>query len=73
MGHSRCTQGMSSCCATRSAANLHQLRDFMEGIVEAESEDGTELEADSFEILKQAPLIGDDKFKLEIGTSPCAL
>ncbi|KAF7290979.1 BTB domain-containing protein [Mycena chlorophos] len=44
--------------------DVHKLRDFVEGIVE--SEDGAELEADSFEVLKGAPLIGDDKFKLEI-------
>ncbi|KAJ7068532.1 hypothetical protein C8F01DRAFT_613074 [Mycena amicta] len=44
--------------------DVHKLRDFVEGI--AEPEDGSELEVDNFEILKQAPLIGDDKFKLEI-------
>jgi hypothetical protein len=27
------------------------------------------LEAESFEVLKQAPLLGEDKFKLEIGAS----
>ncbi|KAF7332287.1 BTB domain-containing protein [Mycena kentingensis (nom. inval.)] len=44
--------------------DVHKLRDFVEGI--AEAEEGSELEAESFEILKQAPLLGDEKFKLEI-------
>jgi hypothetical protein len=37
------------------------LRNFVEG------EDATEEESSDFEILKQSPVLGDNKFKLEIG------
>jgi hypothetical protein len=47
------------------------LRDFVEGVESepdtTEDEQGSAIGPDNFEILKQAPLIGDDKFKLEIG------
>ncbi|KAJ7167467.1 hypothetical protein C8R46DRAFT_1093094 [Mycena filopes] len=58
--------------------DVHKLRDFVEGVelepeVEAESTDdelGSTVGPDNFEILKQAPLIGDEKFKLEITCAP---
>ena len=40
--------------------DVHKLRDFVEG-VEPQDDDG------NFEILKQSPVLGDNKFKLEIG------
>lgn len=40
--------------------DVHKLRDFVEGV---ESQDGD----GDFEILKQSPVLGDNKFKLEIG------
>ncbi|KAJ6490316.1 hypothetical protein C8R47DRAFT_1124207 [Mycena vitilis] len=51
--------------------DVHKLRDFVEGVEpynpeEVDDQEGSTVGADNFEILKQAPLIGDDKFKLEI-------
>ncbi|KAF8195607.1 hypothetical protein K438DRAFT_1826207 [Mycena galopus ATCC 62051] len=48
--------------------DVHKLRDFVEGVQAdtTEDEDGSAVGPDDFEILKLAPLIGDDKFKLEI-------
>jgi hypothetical protein len=40
------------------------LRDFVEGVQSDTTED--EEVSDDFELLKLCPLIGDDKFKLEI-------
>lgn len=40
--------------------DVHKLRDFVEG-VEPQDDDN------NFEILKQSPVLGDNKFKLEIG------
>ncbi|KAK7054185.1 BTB domain-containing protein [Favolaschia claudopus] len=48
--------------------DVHKLRDFVEGVqldTSSEDEDAS-VGPDDFEILKLAPLIGDDKFKLEI-------
>jgi len=39
------------------------LRDLVEGV------DAVEVENPDFEILKQSPMLGDNKFKLEIGMS----
>lgn len=61
--------------------NVRKLREFVEQVPgETETETGTvdengqiseQLEADDFEILKQSPILGDHKFKLEISrTSP---
>ncbi|KAG5648859.1 hypothetical protein DXG03_000208 [Asterophora parasitica] len=41
--------------------HVHKLRDFVEGT------DATETENTDFEILDQSPMMGDNKFKLEIG------
>lgn len=56
--------------------DVHRLRDFVEsaeapGDVPPESDEaeGSPPETDEFEILKETPIIGDGKFKLEIGTS----
>ena len=55
--------------------DVHRLRDYIEnpevsGELAGESEGEAILaETDEFEILKEAPIIGDGKFKLEIGTS----
>ncbi|KAJ6539616.1 hypothetical protein B0H19DRAFT_1179835 [Mycena capillaripes] len=47
--------------------DVHKLRDYVEGVEPESTEDeGSATGPDNFEILKQAPLIGDDKFKLEI-------
>ncbi|KAJ7241893.1 hypothetical protein B0H12DRAFT_1023928 [Mycena haematopus] len=48
--------------------DVSKLRDFVEGVQHdtTEEEDGSAIGLDDFEILKLAPLIGDDKFKLEI-------
>ena len=43
--------------------DVHRLRDLVEGV------DAVEVENPDFEILKQSPMLGDNKFKLEIGTS----
>jgi hypothetical protein len=44
-----------------SVRDVHKLRNCVEG------EDSTEEESSDFEILKQSPVLGDNKFKLEIG------
>ncbi|KAJ7368589.1 hypothetical protein DFH08DRAFT_831764 [Mycena albidolilacea] len=44
--------------------DVHKLRDFVEGVQSDTTED--EEVSDDFELLKLCPLIGDDKFKLEI-------
>lgn len=41
---------------------VHKLRDLVEGTIEIENPD--------FEILKQSPMLGDNKFKLEIAFTP---
>jgi len=49
---------------------VSKLRDFVEGVEPAVHEDGRKAlvsEAGEFEILKQSPILGDHKFKLEIG------
>lgn len=50
--------------------DVHKLRDFVEGVgpTDSEQEGST---PDDFEILKHSPMLGDNKFKLEIGTPPC--
>lgn len=47
--------------------DVSKLKDFVEGpeIVE----DGQESSQDDFEILKESPMMGDGRFKLEIGTA----
>ena len=49
--------------------DVHKLRDYVEGIHSPEVEPGGILrgEAGDFEILSQSPMLGDHKFKLEIG------
>ena len=56
--------------------DVHRLRDFIENPeasddVPGEPDEGdvTSPETDEFEILKETPIIGDGKFKLEIGKS----
>ncbi|KZT74456.1 hypothetical protein DAEQUDRAFT_660076 [Daedalea quercina L-15889] len=55
--------------------DVHRLRDFVENAypsdvaAETEEGDGPSPDTDDFEILKETPIIGDGKFKLEIGTS----
>lgn len=44
--------------------DVHKLRDFVEGV---EPQDDDRAEHGNFEILKQSPVLGDNKFKLEIG------
>ncbi|KAG6910940.1 hypothetical protein DXG01_005994 [Tephrocybe rancida] len=44
--------------------DVHKLRDFVEGV------DGPDIENTEFEILKQSPMLGDNKFKLEIAFTP---
>ncbi|KAH9482784.1 hypothetical protein JR316_0004884 [Psilocybe cubensis] len=49
--------------------DIHKLRDFVEGITSAPLEGGPHLlsaDLGDFEILKQSPVLGDHKFKLEI-------
>ncbi|KAJ7490303.1 hypothetical protein B0H11DRAFT_2009964 [Mycena galericulata] len=47
--------------------DVHKLRDFVEGLEpDNEDEQGTATGPEDFEILKHSPMIGDDKFKLEI-------
>ncbi|KAH9938643.1 uncharacterized protein B0H18DRAFT_968149 [Fomitopsis serialis] len=57
--------------------DVHRLRDFVESpdasddvAGEAEEGEGTSPDADDFEVLKEAPIIGDGKFKLEIAKIP---
>ncbi|OCH94348.1 hypothetical protein OBBRIDRAFT_723203 [Obba rivulosa] len=53
--------------------DLHKLRDFVEATdlpeVAGETSDILESGADTFEILKESPMLGDGKFKLEIAKS----
>ena len=44
-----------------SVRDVHKLRNVVEG------DDSTQEETSDFEILKQSPVLGDNKFKLEIG------
>ncbi|KAJ6628905.1 hypothetical protein B0H10DRAFT_1989764 [Mycena sp. CBHHK59/15] len=52
--------------------DVHKLRDFVEGIEPeiTEDEQGGAAVLEDFEILKESPMIGDDKFKLEIARTP---
>ena len=43
---------------------MSKLRDFIEGTQEPAAE---HLGHDDFEVLKESPMLGDNKFKLEIG------
>jgi hypothetical protein len=45
--------------------DVHKLRDFVEGV--DSPQDNDQAEHGNFEILKQSPVLGDNKFKLEIG------
>lgn len=51
--------------------DVHRLRDFIETSDdvhgEADEGEGASPETDEFEVLKETPIIGDGKFKLEIG------
>jgi hypothetical protein len=52
--------------------DVSKLRDFVEGVEPVAHEDGSPAlvsEAGEFEVLKQSPILGDHKFKLEIGMS----
>jgi hypothetical protein len=59
--------------------HVQKLKEYIEGrsgdTVEGQiAEDEQEIqEREPFEILKHSPMIGDDKFKLEIGTCPLLL
>ncbi|KAJ7653478.1 hypothetical protein B0H17DRAFT_1100681 [Mycena rosella] len=52
--------------------DVHKLRNFVEGAEPDNTEEEQESATgpDDFEILKQSPMIGDDKFKLEIARTP---
>ncbi|KAG6817842.1 hypothetical protein H0H87_001674 [Tephrocybe sp. NHM501043] len=43
--------------------DVHRLRDVVEGVGAPDTENS------DFDILKQSPMLGDNKFKLEIGAS----
>jgi len=47
--------------------DVSKLRDFVEGVVHEDGSQALVSEAGEFEILKQSPILGDHKFKLEIG------
>lgn len=50
--------------------DVHKLRDFVEGVESSTNQDDNDTPAElhgNFEILKQSPVLGDNKFKLEIG------
>ncbi|KAJ7129390.1 hypothetical protein C8R44DRAFT_615450 [Mycena epipterygia] len=55
--------------------DVHKLCAFVEGLEPDNTGDEQGAQADDFEILKHSPMIGDDKFKLEIGATskPSAL
>jgi hypothetical protein len=48
---------------------VRKLKEFVEGreVLEGQEDSGSVAQNDDFEILKESPLIGDGKFKLEIG------
>jgi hypothetical protein len=49
--------------------DVAKLRDFVEGCgVQQEDTESPTTGPDGFEILKESPMLGDGKFKLEIGT-----
>ncbi|KAJ7180369.1 hypothetical protein C8R43DRAFT_399180 [Mycena crocata] len=78
MGYS--TSGVQEESATRqwsfmgfewAVRDAHKLRDYVEGIEPEDTEDEHgSVVAEDFELLKQSPMIGDDKFKLEIARVP---
>lgn len=43
---------------------MHALRDFVE---QGQAPDATEDPEESYEVLRESPILGDGKFKLEIG------
>ena len=49
--------------------DVSKLKEFVEGreIRDGQEETGSVVQNDDFEILKESPLMGDGKFKLEIG------
>jgi len=49
--------------------DVSKLKEFVEGreIRDGHEETGSVVQNDDFEILKESPLMGDGKFKLEIG------
>lgn len=49
--------------------DVQKLRDFIEGEQPAVAEDGSnsDIHATPFDILNESPMMGDGKFKLEIG------
>jgi hypothetical protein len=48
--------------------DVHKLRDFVEDVERSvHQDDHDQAEHGNFEILKQSPILGDNKFKLEIG------
>ena len=53
--------------------DVHKLRDFVEGKTSqapdgARTDGSNRLDRDEFEILKESPMLGDGKYKLEIGS-----
>ncbi|KII94908.1 hypothetical protein PLICRDRAFT_128240, partial [Plicaturopsis crispa FD-325 SS-3] len=50
--------------------DVHKLRNFVEGCEVEQSDETTAPEPDDFEILKESPMIGEGKFKLEIARTP---
>ena len=48
--------------------DVQRLKDFVEG-KDAVGNETENLGPDDFEVLKQSPMLGEDKFKLEIGKS----
>lgn len=49
--------------------NVAKLRDFVEDNGQEETSEG---DRDEFEILRESPMLGDGKYKLEIGTKQAA-
>lgn len=51
--------------------DVSKLKDFVEGREPSEGrkDSPSEIQTDDFEILKESPMMGDGKFKLEIGAS----
>ncbi|TFK43671.1 hypothetical protein BDQ12DRAFT_702699 [Crucibulum laeve] len=55
-----------------SIRDVSKLRNYVEGVEDTEStaQDSLAIEQGDFEILKQSPMLGDNKFKLEIAHTP---
>lgn len=46
--------------------DVHRLRDYVEN-PESAGERGSAIQATDFDVLRESPMLGDGKFKLEIG------